>query len=62
MAHLVEAQMPFSLNQLKRLDQSIESVDILQKGKFDRFGQAYEFGDEFAGLFGFRSVSIQKEL
>ena len=35
MGHLVEAQMPFSLNQLKRLDQSIESVDVLQKGKFD---------------------------
>ena len=53
--------MPFSLNQLKRLDQSIESVDILQKGKFDKFGQAYEFGDEFAGLFGFRSVNVNPE-
>jgi len=61
MAHLVEAQMPFSLNQLKRLDQSIESVDIIQKGKFDKFGQAYEFGDEFAGLFGFRSVNVNPE-
>ena len=61
MAHLVEAQMPFSLNQLKRLDQSIESVDILQKGKFDKFGQAYEFGDEFAGLFGFRSVAVNPD-
>jgi len=61
MAHLVEAQMPFSLNQLKRLDQSIESVDIIQKGKFDKFGQAYEFGDEFAGLFGFRSVAVNPD-
>src|SRR6056300_1409596 len=61
MAHLVEAQMPFSLNQLKRLDQSIESVDVIQKGKFDKFGQAYEFGDEFAGLFGFRSVSVNPD-
>ena len=61
MAHLVEAQMPFSLNQLKRLDQSIESVDVLQKGKFDKFGQAYEFGDEFAGLFGFRSVAVNPD-
>ena len=61
MGHLVEAQMPFSLNQLKRLDQSIESVDVLQKGKFDKFGQAYEFGDEFAGLFGFRSVSVNPD-
>ena len=61
MAHLVEAQMPFSLNQLKRLDQSIESVNVLQKGKFDKFGQAYEFGDEFAGLFGFRSVAVNPD-
>ena len=61
MGHLVEAQMPFSLNQLKRLDQSIESVDVLQKGKFDKFGQAYEFGDEFAGLFGFRTVNVNPD-
>jgi hypothetical protein len=61
MAHLVEAQMPFSLNQLKRLDQSIESVNVLQKGKFDKYGQAYEFGDEFAGLFGFRSVKVNPD-
>jgi hypothetical protein len=61
MGHLVEAQMPFSLNQLKRLDQSIESVDVLQKGKFDKYGQAYEFGDEFAGLFGFRTVAVNPD-
>ena len=61
MGHLVEAQMPFSLNQLKRLDQSIESVDVIQKGKFDKFGQAYEFGDEFAGLLGFRTVAVNPD-
>ena len=61
MGHLVEAQMPFSLNQLKRLDQSIESVNVLQKGKFDKYGQAYEFGDEFAGLFGFRTVAVNPD-
>ena len=61
MGHLVEAQMPFSLNQLKRLDQSIESVDVLQKGAIDKFGQTYEFGDEFAGLFGFRSVAVNPD-
>jgi hypothetical protein len=61
MGHLVEAQMPFSFNQLKRLDRSLESVDILTKGKFDEYGQAYEFGDEFAGLFGFRSVSVNPD-
>ena len=58
MAHLVKAQMPFSFDQLKRLDRSIESVDVLTKGKFDKYGQDFEFGDEFGGLFGFRAVNI----
>jgi hypothetical protein len=58
MAHLVKAQMPFSFDQLKRLDRSIESVDVLTKGKFDKYGQEFEFGDEFGGLFGFRAVNI----
>jgi hypothetical protein len=53
--------MPFSINQLKRLDQSIESVDVITKGKFDEYGQDYEFGDEFQGLFGFRSVNVNPE-
>ena len=61
MAHLVKAQMPFSLNQLKRLDRSIESVDVLTKGKFDEYGQDFEFGDEFQGLFGFRAVDVNPE-
>ena len=52
--HLVKAVMPFSLPQLIRLDKSIRSVDVLEKGKFDKYGQTYEFGPEFAGLFGFR--------
>jgi hypothetical protein len=60
-AHLVKAQMPFSLDQLKRLDQSIESVDVITKGKFDKYGQDFEFGDEFGGLFGFRAVSVNPE-
>ena len=60
-AHLVEAQMPFSANQLKRLDRSIESVDVLTKGKYDEYGQDFEFGDEFQGLFGFRPVSVNPQ-
>ena len=59
--HLVEAQMPFSLDQLKRLDRSIESVDVLTKGKYDEYGQDFEFGDEFQGLFGFRPVDVNPE-
>jgi hypothetical protein len=60
-AHLVRAQMPFSFDQLKRLDRSIESVDVITKGKFDEYGQEFEFGDEFQGLFGFRSVKVNPE-
>jgi len=55
--HLVDAQMPFSYPQLKRLDQSLKPIDVLTKGKYDEYGQDYEFGDEFAGLFGFRAVA-----
>jgi len=58
MAHLVKAQMPFSMTQLKRMDQSIEAVDVLTKGKFDERGMTYEFGDEFGGLFGFRAIKV----
>jgi len=67
MAHLVRAQMPFSLNQLKRLDRSIEEIDLITKfpgagdDKFDEYGQTFEFGDEFAGLFGFRSIKLDPE-
>jgi hypothetical protein len=61
MAHLVEAQMPFSWKQLKRLDRSIKPVDVITKGKFDEYGQEFEFGDEFQGLFGFRAVRVNPE-
>jgi len=61
MQHLVKAQMPFSLNQLKRLDQSIEKIDVITKGKYDEYGQDYEFGDEFQGLFGFRAINVNPE-
>ena len=59
--HLVEAQAPFSYQQLKRLDLSIEPIDIIQKGKFDRYGQTYELGDELAGFTGFRPVNLNVE-
>jgi len=70
--HLVEAQMPFSLNQLARIDRSIRSVDVITKfpgvkkliGGDDvvsEYGQTYDFGPEFAGLFGFRAVELEPE-
>jgi hypothetical protein len=55
--HLVKAQMPFSYPQLKRLDRSLQDKRLLTKSKYDEYGQTYEFGDEFAGLFGFRAVA-----
>ena len=61
MAHLVEAQMPFSWKQLKRLDRSIKPVDVITRGKFDEYGQEFEFGDEFAGIFGFRAVRLDPD-
>jgi hypothetical protein len=67
MAHLVKAQMPFSLDQLRRLDRSIEAVDVITKfpgqgdDKYDQYGQDFEFGDEFGGLFGFRAININPE-
>jgi hypothetical protein len=59
--HLVKAVLPFSLPQLIRLDKSLRSVDVLEKGKFDKYGQTYEFGPEFAGLFGFRGVKVNPD-
>ena len=58
MKHLVDAQMPFSYPQLKRLFRTIEPVTVITKGKYDEYGQTYEFGDEAAGLFGFRAVQV----
>jgi len=55
--HLVEAQMPFSFPQLKRLDRSLQDKRLFTKSKYDEYGQTYEFGDEFTGLFGFRAVA-----
>ena len=59
--HLVKAVMPFSAPQLIRLDKSLRPVDVLEKGKFDKYGQTYEFGPEFAGLFGFRGVKVNPD-
>jgi len=65
--HLVQAQMPFSFDQLKRLDRSIKSVDVITKfpGQgddiYDEYGQDFEFGDEFGGLFGFRAIAVKPE-
>ena len=56
--HLVEAQLPGSIESLKRIDLAIEPVDIIQRGKFDKYGKTYELGDELAGLVGLRAVEV----
>jgi hypothetical protein len=60
-AHLVETQAPLSYQQLKRLDLAAEPIDIIQKGKYDKYGQAFELGDELAGFTGFRPVKLNVE-
>ncbi|WP_341715226.1 hypothetical protein [Limnobacter sp.] len=59
--HLIESQAPFNYRQLERLDLAIKPIDILQKGKFDKYGQTYELGDELAGIAGFRAVAVNPE-
>ena len=61
MAHLVKAQMPFSVDQFKRLDRSIKPINFIVDGKYDKYGQEFEFGDELTGLFGFRAVKLNPE-
>jgi hypothetical protein len=60
--HLIESQAPFSYEQMKRLDLSVEPIDVIQKGKFDkRTGQTYELSDELAGFTGFRPIKVDVE-
>jgi len=59
--HLVESQAPFSYEQLKKLDLAIEPVDIIQKGKYDKYGRTFELGDQLAGFTGFGPVKLDVE-
>jgi hypothetical protein len=59
--HLVETQAPLSYKQFQRLDLAIEPIDVLQKGKYDKYGQTFELGNELAGFTGFRPVSLNVE-
>ena len=58
MAHLVRAQMPFSFDQLKRLDRSLKENRVFTKSKFDEYGQDYEFGDEFGGPVSYTHLTL----
>ena len=56
--HIAKTQMPGSVDAFKRLDLAIEPVDIIQKGKYDKYGRTYELGDELLGLAGMRAVKV----
>ena len=50
-AHLVESQLPGSIEQFKRIGLSVVENP-------DKYGREYEFGDELAGVLGFRTVQV----
>jgi hypothetical protein len=49
--HLVKTQMPGSIPALNRMGLAIRE-------EVDEYGRTYEFGDELAGIFGFRAVKV----
>ena len=60
--HLVDSQMPFSKDQLVRVFKAgLNEVDVIEKGKFDKYGQTFELDDELAGFLGFRAVPVNPE-
>jgi hypothetical protein len=50
-AHLVESQLPGSITQFKRLGLSVTENP-------DKYGREFEFGDELAGVLGFRTIKV----
>tara|TARA_B100000287_G_scaffold78129_1_gene70208 strand:+ start:1018 stop:6366 length:5349 start_codon:yes stop_codon:yes gene_type:complete len=56
--HALKTQFPGSIETFKRMDLAIEPVDIIMKGKYDKYGQSFEFGDELAGFAGLRAVKV----
>jgi len=61
--HILKSQVPFSWEQLKRLDVAIKPVDVIQDrpGPYDEYGQAFEIGDEALGFVGMRVVNLNPE-
>ena len=58
-AHLVTAQAPFNWKQMGRIGLSMYPVD--SKGRFDGRGREYDFGNEAAGIVGFRVINVKPE-
>ena len=56
--HVGATQVPGSIDAFKRIDQSIEEIDVIRKGEFDEYGRQFKFGDELAGFIGMRAVEV----
>jgi len=56
--HALKTQFPGSIETFKRMDLAIEPVDIIMKGKYDKYGQSFELGDELLGFAGMRAVKV----
>ena len=59
LGHLVEAQAPLNYKQLQRLGLSMFPVD--SKGRFNKSGDEYEFGNEALGILGMRRVDVNPQ-
>ena len=58
LSHVIKTQFPGSIPQFQRLDRAFEPVDIITRGKFDKYGQDFEIGNELQGFLGFRAVEV----
>ena len=58
LTHVIKTQFPGSIPQFQRLDRAFEPIDIITKGKFDKYGQDFEIGNELQGFLGFRAVEV----
>jgi len=56
--HIFQAFMPGSIEQIKRLvfAKNQSGIDVFEtEGKPDKYNRIFDFGDEFGGIFGFRT-------
>ena len=57
LSHVIKTQFPGSIPQFQRLDRAFEPVDIITRGKFDKYGQDFEIGNELQGFLGFLELA-----
>ena len=59
LVHLGATQVPLNWNQLERLGFSLRPID--SKGRFDKYGNQFELGNELMGMVGLRNVRVNPE-